>query len=82
MVVLPALFASLVLLMATIRKKAKKCGASSKQITNLMQSIFSFDIIAVTSWLTNSPNVSHPLNPTKMSAYFLALLQLILLLKI
>ncbi len=41
------MFASLVLLMAAARKidkKAKKCGASSGHITNLEQSIFSFDI--------------------------------------
>jgi hypothetical protein len=40
------LLASLVLLMAAARKidkKAKKCGASSGHITNLEQSIFSFD---------------------------------------
>ncbi len=39
------MFASLVLLMAAARKKEKrlKCGASGRHITNLKQSIFSFD---------------------------------------
>jgi hypothetical protein len=36
----PALFVSLALLVAA----AKKCGASSRQITNLNQSIFSFNV--------------------------------------
>jgi hypothetical protein len=38
------LFALLVLVMATARKKGYKCGASSGHIKNLKQSIFSFDI--------------------------------------
>jgi hypothetical protein len=41
----PALFASLVLLMATAKKKPLKTGASSGDITNLKQSILeTFDI--------------------------------------
>jgi hypothetical protein len=41
----PAFFASLILLMAAIKKKPIKTGASSRHITNLKQSILeAFDI--------------------------------------
>jgi hypothetical protein len=38
------------------KKKRKKCGASSWHITNLEQSIFSFDIYGRTLWLTGKFN--------------------------
>ncbi len=52
----PALFASLILLMATEKtEKGLKCGTSSGHITNLKQSIFNFDIYDMTSACFSRP---------------------------
>jgi hypothetical protein len=69
----PALFASLVLLMTTAKKKPWKTGASSGHITNLKQSILeTFDIYA--KYLQRHENSIY-LNLTKPSSFLHVIFQ-------